>query len=619
MKTLAEIRKNQYDTMQEIKRDVENRRESLGYESFGAYPLSRLEQAVDFHDVEIEFIDREKFGADVALRSPSLLKAHGAADYIKTKAPELAALLDASDLKKDGVIEAVQQKGIYVNVRLSDAYLFETLEMVLGLGARYGMSDVFKGLSAVIEYSSPNVAKHLHAGHVRSTIIGQVLSNIYEAAGYTVHRMNYVNDWGGMGFLLEGYSRWKDEFPSDLPKNDLLYSIYMKYREMEKFVAEREEASTEKGREYEDFMKSSRERFKRLEAGEPGEIELWEQMVGWSLEEFNEFYSLLGIYHDYLIGESYYAPKGDALVNDALAARKAELHEGAASVVLGEEERLVIRRSDDSSIYATRDLAGIKDRVEFFKPSVIAYEVGEEQTDYFSKIFRAARILGIVGEKENAVALKHISHGLYINADTKKKLSSREGASNVISLLQLAEAHFRGAYHKRPEFTEEEKDSNAKLLAIGSIAFNDVKKDRRFPVEFKSNPLEIVKEFEEAGGAYVMYAAARARSIIRKAGGKVPEFTAVAPTALEPIEISLIKRMNEFPRMIIRAVELDNPAVVAGYALELARDYNSYYESCAVMEAGELKYPYRLVITEAVAKVIDNALALCHARGPERI
>lgn len=618
MKTLAEIRKEQHEKIVATKREVENRRESLGYENFGAYPLNALEQGIVFHDVELESIDREKFGADIALRVPSLLKSLGPADYIKTKVPELIEVLEKSDFKKSGAFETIEQKGIYVNVRLSDQYLFNTLGSVLSLRGRYGMSDVFRGNAAVAEYSSPNVAKHLHAGHVRSTIIGHVLSNIYEAAGYTVHRVNYINDWGGMGFLLEGFARWKDEFPSDIPKNDLLYSIYIRYREMEKVVAEREEASTSKGQEYEGFMKASRERFKRLEAGEPEEVELWSQMAGWSLEEFNQFYSLLGIYHDYLVGESYYAPKGDALVSDALAARKAELHEGAASVVLGPEERLVIRRSDDSSIYATRDLAGIKDRIETFKPSVLLYEVGEEQTDYFSKLFRAARVLGIVGE-ENPVSLKHISHGLYINAETKKKLSSREGASNVISLLQLAEAHFRGSYHKRPEFSEAEKDSNAKLLAIGSIAFNDVKKDRRFPVEFKSNPLEIVKEFEEAGGAYVMYASARARSIVRKSGGVVPAIKDVSFEKLKPIEVALIKRVNQFPREIIRAVELDNPAVVAGYALELARDYNTYYELFPVMEAGVLKYPYRLVITEAVAQVIDNALQLCHARGPERI
>lgn len=616
MKTLAEIRKNQHDTIVASKEAVKNRRESLGYESLGAYPKSQLEQAVNFHDIEIEFIDRKQFGADISLRSQSLLKSVGAAEYIKTKAPELLAVLKNSQLADSGIFEEVTQKGIYVNVKLSDKYLFETLSSVITLGPRYGMSDVYRGQSMAIDYSSPNVAKHLHAGHIRSTIIGHVISNIYEAAGYTVHRINYLNDWGGFGFLLEGYARWKDEFPSDMPKNALLYNIYKRYREMEKQVVEEERSSAEMGRDYENFIKASRDRFNRLEAGEPDEVELWEQMVGWSLEEFNEFYSLLGISQDYVIGESYYAPKGDALVEEALANGTAEIHEGAASVVLGDEERLVIRRSDDSTIYATRDLAGIKDRADIFDASVLSYVVGEEQTDYFSKLFRAAKKLKLIDEDTET---KHLSFGLYINADTKKKLSSREGATNVIHLLQLAEAHFRGAYHKRLEFSEAEKEANSKLLAIGSIAFNDVKKDRRFPVEFPENPLQIVKDFEEAGGAYVMYTAARARSIIRKTGGELPEISSVIPDSLHPLEVLLIKRVNEFPEMILRAVETDNPAVVAGYALELARDYNSYYEACAVMEAGELKYPYRLIITQSVAQVLDNALTLCHARGPERI
>lgn len=614
---LSDIRAEKRAEIQKKKQEVLRRREAFGWEDFGVYPLHILEKSVHFHDVEIEPLDRAQFGFDVAFRSTLLLKQHGSAVYIKEYAPKLAELLRESALAKAGVIQAVEQKGIYVNVRLSDAYWFKTLETVFALGARYGLSDVHRNESAVIDYSSPNVAKHLHAGHIRSTIIGHVIGNLYEAVGYTVHRINYINDWGGFGFLLEGYRRWKQDFPEAKNKNDLLYSIYMRFRDMERQVAEEEAGSKALGAEYEEYLNASRERFKKLEAGESEEVALWQEMVGWSLDEFNEFYSRLGIFQDYLVGESFYAEAGDKLVEDALLRGVALVHEGAAAVPLGEDERLVVRRSDNSTVYATRDLAALSDRVATFQPSIVAYLVDQGQTDYFAKLFRAAKILNlyVVG----ATVPKHLPFGFYVDKETKKKLSSREGASNVISLLEIAEAHFLGSYHGRVEFSPEEKIGNAKLLAIGSIAFSEVKKERRFPMEIPKDPMEAVRDFEESGGAYVMYASARARSIIRKYGKELPELSSVVPEKLEPVELSLLKTINQFPRIILRAAELDNPAVLAGYLVDLARGYNSYYEQCPVLRGGEAEFPHRLHLTSAVAQVLDNGLRICHAQGPERI
>ena len=614
MNSLEKYREEVSGQIEKAKADVVERREKLGYEDYGAYPINELERSVHFHDVEAEYIDREQFGADVALKSPTRLKELGSKEYISSDAPALASFVRGSHLVHEEKVVTVEQKGLYVNAQLSDSYLYSTLRRVLELGSRFGMSDVYRDAVAVVDYSSPNAAKHLHPGHIRSTIIGHVLSTIYEAAGYTVYRINHINDWGGFGFLIEGYDRWKNELDGHGESNDLLYAIYLRYRDLEKHSEESDEAKLA----WDEFASVARERFNRLEAGAEKEVMLWRKMVGWSMEEFNAFYSALRITHDMTVGESFYAARGDELVNEVVEAGGVEtLADGAVVVPLGEEEQLVIRRADESSIYATRDLAAIEHRVKTFSPALLSYVVGEEQTDHFSKLFRAARRLNIA---PSDVTLTHLPFGLYIDATTKKKLSSRNGAQDVMKLLETAVSYFEASYTERGEFTDEEKNENAHLLAVGSIAFNDVKKERRFPIEFHSDLRANVSEFEQSGGAYVMYASARARSIVRKYGKALPSIDESLPKTLEPVEVSLVKKINEMPRVVVRAAEFNNPAALAMHLVTLAQAYNSYYEQCPVLSKdGEPTHLHRLVITHAVAQVLDNGLRLCHAQGPERI
>lgn len=611
MSSLQEIRARQFADFDRTMREVQARREAKGFINYGAYPLNSFENTISFHDAEAAFIDRAQFGADVTFRSPSRLKERGAAAYIKQDLPELIRHLESSDAL-EGWVEKVEAKGIYANVKLSDRALFTMLRSVLELGARYGESDALQTESVMLEYSSPNAAKHLHAGHIRSTIIGHVLANIYEAAGATVHRVNYINDWGGFGYLLEGYLRWRDEF-KDVSGNELLYQIYLRFREMEKLAEDGSGAE-----DFAAFKTKAAERFNKLEAGDSEEVALWQEMVGWSLEEFREFYHRLGIFHDYTTFESMYALRGDELVEEALARGVASIHEGAAGIQLGVEERLVIRRSDDSSIYATRDLAALKHRAEMLSATRLVYVVGQEQTDYFSKLFRSAEKLGILG---TADAAKHVPFGFYIDLETKKKLSSREGASNVLNLLDAARSHFAGRYHERKFAGQpEELERAVRLLSVGSIAYHDVRKEPRFPVEVAKDPVKAIEGFEASGGAYLMYTAARARSIRLKYGAPLPTLEAAMPKELEPAEVALIKQIAEFPRFIVRAAELNNPAVIAGFVSTLAESYNSYYERYPVLgKDKELAHPHRLIITRAVEITLDNGLKLLHAEGPERI
>ncbi len=666
------------------KAEVEEARERAGYVSFEHYFLNQLRQRIvdccadisNISDVELEFIDRQMFGADLAVKIPSLLKEKGAAGYVKEVVPLIAAGLQTIVGKE---IASVEHKGIYVNLLLNNNYLFDNIWQGVKMGERFGLSDAFKKKSVVVDYSSPNVAKHLHAGHIRSTIIGEVLCNLYEAAGYTVHRLNYINDWGGMGYLIEGYERWINKFPRRDSRNTELYEIYQRFRFGEKVYADERQYNelieaesqmlalcygdfnsySEFKDKFDEFKIAADQRFKNLEAGSPVEFELWSKMRQWSLEEFDQFYSVMGIKHDYTVGESFYAKRALELVEDRLStgevvlftesmaegeiahlkrlfeagelteARFEQLERetrddiGACFVILGHHKRLLVKKTNGATLYAVRDLAGIEHRVETFHPSMLVYETAEEQIEYFKELFEAAGVLKL--DHNHQVALKHLAHGFYLDASTGNKLSSREGVESVENLIDKSIKYFRSKYEERsdPEhpLSNAEKDRNAHMLAVGSIIFNDIKQDKRFSISLDRDTEKSIKAFEESGGAYIMYSLARARSIIRKSGVNPAEVIVGSEDYkdLTDDEVLLAKRVGQFTSTILRSAMTDNPATLANFLLTLANEYNTYYERSKVLEDGKLVYPHRLLVTAAVAQVLANGLKLCHAEAPEVI
>ena len=673
------------------KAEVVKAREVVGYLPLSEYFVSQLKKKIIdavsglpyIGEAELQFIDREKFGGDVAIKIPRLLKEGGNARYIKEVAPILVEGVRKIIGQNNDVVE-VSPVGIYINVLLGDRYLFENVLQTIKLGEQFGQSDSFRGKSVVVDYSSPNVAKHLHAGHIRSTIIGEVLCNLYQSVGYTVHRLNYINDWGGTGFLIEGYLRWAEKISkarslAEESKNSLLYSIYKLYRRGEKLAQSEFEFNKLEPSEsielahyygafgsfvqfqecFTAFKNSADERFKNLETGNKSEFDLWQKIRGWSMEEFDVFYALVSIEHDYVLGESFYAKLAEELVADKLSTGeivlftkdladcevdyletqmdvgtltkevfvrlRAEVENdvGAYVVLLSGHKRLLVKKSNGGTLYATRDLAGVGHRVKTFDSAKLVYEVGEEQTEYFKNLFEASRLLNLGGGRD--VSLSHVSHGLYVDAETKKKLSSRDGAEGVENIILESIKYFRAKYEIRDETLHElsldDKDKNARKLAVGSIVFNDIKQARRYPVALHRDLLSNIKSFEESGGAYIMYSLARARSIVRKSAIR-PENLIMEVEDLSDLtedEIEIIKRIAEFPIVICRAADEDSPSVLAEFLLNLADDYNSYYEKERVLEGGKLLYPHRLLITAAVAQVLANGLKTCHAEAPEII
>ena len=589
-----EVRRQEVIRLRDI---VRNRRKASPVPSLADYPLSRLRERITQALAnrsgrteiawEIDFLDRSKFGADFALRLTDLLKGSGAKEYITAHVPWICEAIQDPELSD--VVAEVSAKGIYVNVRLTEHWFFDSIQAVIDLGDRFGHNDHRADRSQIVDYSSPNVAKALHAGHFRSTVIGHVLSNLYEACGAVVYRINHINDWGGFGFMLEGYRRFASKFPGSLSENERLLEIYAIRRTLERVMAAEDGLAVADERErdtitryfpgastvedlraaHDEFVIAANEQFERLEAGHPHEVALWKDMVRWSLADFESFYSALDIDIDFVIGESFYLRAGDAVVDDAVAngtayeltkerAREeaAELDRavaaeeitgrvrdksvallekdtGAIVVPLPSGERLVVRRSDGRSIYATRDIGAIKLRCEIFDPTDVNYVVGQEQRVHFTRLFQAAEVMGLT--TPGKPAFTHTYFGFYIDAESGKKLSSRESVAGVNELLAAAVIHFRKKSADGGSMAEEKLDLAAQQLAVGSVVFNDLRRDMKGPVSIaKGDVAPVIAEFEKAGGPYVVYSACRARAILHKYGKSVPHISEPRQVRTEP-------------------------------------------------------------------------------------
>ncbi|GAA4680242.1 arginine--tRNA ligase [Streptomyces chumphonensis] len=681
MNELAKQNEARRHEVEALRDAVRERRRASTPPAAGDYPLAhvkaRIEQALrersgrDTLDWEVDILDRTRFGADLAVRLTGLLKEGGAKEYIASHVPWIVEALSSPSLG-DAVAE-VSRKGIYVNVRLTDAWYLAGVASVVALDGRFGHNDRRADRTHIVDYSSPNVAKVLHAGHLRSTMIGHVLSNLYEACGALVYRVNHINDFGGFGFMLEGYRRFEPHFPPDLGDNERLLSIYAIRRGLERTVAAGTDldhaAESDRKvietyfpgvteahalrRTYEEFVAASDARFQRLEEGDPEEVGLWLRMVRWSLADFREFYAALDIDIDFTIGESFYLDAGNAAVDEAIRGGRAyELTQemvdreaaeltglvekdemtpeardkavtslrkdlGAIVVPLKKGERLVVRRSDGRSIYATRDVGAIKLRRELFAPTDINYVVGQEQRVHFSRLFEAAEVMGLAEPGE--LNLTHTWFGFYVDAASGKKLSSRDSVAGVNELLAGSVEHFRAKTAESGGMTEEEIDEAARQLAVGSVVFNDLKKDMKASVSIAKDDLNsTIAGFEKAGGAYVVYSACRARAILRKYDRPLPEAAAIGAFDVSDQEALLILRLLEFPEKVARAAEEDDPAVVVRHLLDIAGIYNSYYASAPVLQGGEAN-EFRLLITKSVQTVLVNGLAMCHVECPPKI
>ncbi|RXT59329.1 arginine--tRNA ligase [Lacticaseibacillus chiayiensis] len=506
----------------------------------------------------------------------------------KMIAADLVSQIDATPF------EQVKAVGGYVNFYLDKiSYAHEVLQEIATEGQHYG--DVKLGQGNVpIDMSSPNIAKPMSMGHLRSTVIGNALANILGKVGYTPIKINHLGDWGTQfGKLIVAYNKWGSEaaVKADPIKNLLNY--YVKFHEM----AEVDPSLEDEARAW----------FKRLEDGDEEAVKLWRWFRRVSLAEFSRIYKILGVDFDSYNGEAFYNDKMASVVKTLESKHLLKTSQGAEIVDLSKYNLnpALIKKSDGATLYMTRDLAAAIFRKNHYHFVQSLYVVGNEQREHFQQLKAVLLEMGY----EWANDIHHIPFGL-ITANGKK-LSTRRG--NIILLEKVLQDAVglakKQIAEKHPELPN--ADVVAQEVGVGAVIFHDLKNERLDNFDFN---LEEVVRFEGETGPYVQYTNARAHSILRKA-----KITPAPEVALnDPAAWDILRALGDYPSIVVRAANEYEPSVIAKYALRLAKAFNKYYANFKVLvEDSEL--PARLAMVAATTQVLENALHLLGVAAPKEM
>src|SRR3989339_827927 len=505
---------------------------------------------------------------------------------------------------KNEFIENAQALGPYLNINLKKQKIYSLiLNDISKLKNKFGQSDLNAKKVAVIDYSGPNIAKPIGVGHLRSTIIGQALANIYEATGYGVIRDNHLGDWGTQfGKLVYAYRQWGDK--KKIAENPIkeLNELYVKFHE-----------EAEKNPEIEDI---AREIFQKMEEGDSELIKLWMKFRSISIAEFKKVYERLGIKFDMYLGESYFAGETDKIVKECLEKKLAKKDEETGAIAVENLDGLpsfLLRKKDDSGLYITRDLAALIFRVEVFEPDDILYAVGEEQSLHFRQLFALARALGYI----DGAKAKHIGFGLVLSGG--EKMSTRKGTLIELEELikQSVEKSKEILRQKNKNLSEKEIEEISEIIGLGAVVYNDLRQSRQKNISFDWNRM---LDFEGGSAVYLQYTCARINSILKKLDAREAERKNSKPAFEKDSEFALAKKMMFFPMVVLEAQKHDSPHLIAVYLEELAQLFNHFYNEVSIIGTGDAKLRLsRVSLIKSTATVIKNGLKLLGVKTPEKI
>ena len=512
------------------------------------------------------------------------------------KAPQMIASELVEKVDQNG-FEKVVVAGPYINFFLDKAQVgAKILQTILADPEHYGEIDLGHQSNVTIDYSSPNIAKPMGMGHLRSTMIGEAVARILEKVNYNLIRIDYLGDWGTQfGKLMAAYEMWGDE--AEVKKDPI--NTLLKY-----YVRINNEAD-----EHPEYTEAGRDWFAKLEHGDEEAWRLWHWFREVSLERFQRVYKMLDVNFDSFNGEAFSAQKMEEPIQLLRDKDLLKPSRGAEIVDLDEYNLppLLIIKSNGTTTYITRDLATALFRKRMYGHAKSLYVVGAEQETYFKQLRAALKEMGFNWWDQ----IEHISFGL-MNLNGKK-MSTRKG--NVVSLedvlndsIDLARKQIA---EKNPDL--ENADEVAKEVGVGAVIFHDLKNYRRNAVNFK---LEDVVKFEGETGPYVQYARARAESILRKGG--IRDFSDVDLTKAGAEAWELISFLGQYSEAIKRAALNYDPSVIAKYALELAKKFNQYYAHTRILDKDEAQ-PARLALTQAVSDVLKSALDLLDIKAPDEM
>jgi arginyl-tRNA synthetase len=492
---------------------------------------------------------------------------------------------------KPGILSRAESKGPYLN-------LFLNREMVTGqiLKNLYGsdfsaLQAVGKGKPVVIDYSSPNIAKPFGIGHLRSTVIGNALRNVYQFIGYHVIGINHLGDWGTQfGKLIVAFKRWGSTEALEAGDPILyLYKLYVRFH-----------AEAEKDSSLDD---EARVWFNRLELGDPEARKLWQEFREHSLDEFRRIYERLGVQFAYYTGESFYGDLLEETVERIVQSGVTEMSEGALTVPLDDEDLppALIRKSDGSTLYLTRDLAAVFYRFELFHFELALYVVGTPQSLHFRQLFGVLEKMELTWWER----CHHVPFGQIRFKDGS--MSTRKG--NIIFLEEVLDRAVRLALEKIGEKnpTLRDKERVAESVGVGAVIFNDLKNSRINDIAFDWD--EIIN-FNGETGVYLQYTHARSCSLLKKYAGRYGELSNVEGCKGGAEGYPIAFRLNEFEKTVQRAAQEFEPSILARYLLDLASEFNSFYNHHRVITAHVERSRSRALIVFCVRKVLRQGLEL---------
>ena len=552
--------------------------------------LAKVIDSLD-QDAILNLLEQPKSSelGDIAFPAFSLAKT-------ERKAPQIIAA-DIAEKIDTAHFDKVVATGPYVNFFLSKAEISgQVIKEVIKDGADYGQQNEGNNQNITIDLSSPNIAKPFSVGHLRSTVIGDALSNIFRKIGYNTIKINHLGDWGKQfGLLMVAYKKWGSKEAVEANPIDELLKLYVRINA----EIENDPKLDEEGRLW----------FKKLEDGDPEATELWQWFRDESLVEFNRIYKLLGVEFDSLNGEAFYNDKMDEAVQ--ILEEKGLLKESkGASIVELDDVNLppaMIKKSDGATLYITRDIATAIYRARTYNFVKNIYAVGQEQSNHFRQLKAVLKKMGFEWSDD----MIHVDFGLVTK--NRQKLSTRKG--NIILLeptLQEAISRAKAQIEeKNPEL--ENKEEVAHAVGVGAVKFYDLKTDRRNGYDFD---LEAMVSFEGETGPYVQYAYARIQSILRKAN--FTPSTDATYSLSDPESWEIIKLLQDFSRVVKRAAENYDPSLIAKYAINLAQAFNKYYAHTRILDESPER-DSRLALSYSTAVVLKEALRLLGVDAPEKM
>ena len=512
------------------------------------------------------------------------------------KAPQMIAGDIVEKIDQTG-FEKVVAMGPYVNFFLKkDAFAADVLQQVLTDGANFGDAKIGGQGQVPIDMSSPNIAKPISMGHLRSTVIGNSLANILSKIDYKPVKINHLGDWGTQfGKLITAYKMWGSEAEVKADPINNLLKYYVRFHKEDVDHPEMDDVA--------------RDWFKKLENGDEEAMHLWKWFRSESLKAFQQIYKRLDIDFDSFNGEAFYNDKMAEVVDILESKGLLQESQGAEVVDLSKYDLnpALIKKSDGATLYITRDLAAAIYRYRTYDFVQSLYVVGNEQANHFKQLKAVLKEMGFDWSDQ----IHHIPFGLITQGG--KKLSTRSGRVILLDKVlddAVALAH-KQIDEKNPDLAN--KDAVADAVGIGAVVFHDLKNERMNNFDFN---LEEVVRFEGETGPYVQYAHARAESILRKAGN--PDLAAAGQTLSDPAAWDTLKLLSEFPATVVRASEAYEPSVVAKYAIHLAKAFNKYYGNTKILvEDDELNA--RLALVKSVSIVLKEALRLLGVKAPDEM